>query len=179
MKKNILIVAGIVAMMIVYHFTFNNNSLRKVGVVDLDKLVYDYKGMKDATKLFSGKMENWSSTSDSIKQVLNQYMNDIKMDSINNDKEKLKKDKAKFLLLRDNYLRYQQNIQQHSQQEDQNMTVGVINQIREHIKNYAKEEGYDMILTNRQIENVGYVKEAAEITEEVLDFANAKYNGNN
>ena len=58
------------------------------------------------------------------------------------------------------------------------MTVGVINQINEYMKSYAAEKGYDMILcNNNQYQNVGFAKEQIDITKQMLEYANKKYDG--
>lgn len=177
MKGKVGIVLIGILLLAGYHFLITPSGMKKIGVVQMDKLVYEYQGMKDATEMFSGKITGWSSKSDSIKKKLEDYLYDIKMDSINGDKEKMKIDQQKFMLLRQNYMEYQQTLEQNSQQEDQKMTVGVINQLKEHMNDFAKENGYDLLITNRQMESVGFVEEKYDVTSDLLKFANEHYNG--
>lgn len=175
--KLALIISLIVLALFTLNFLLGGNNIRKTGVVEMEKLVYDYKGMKDASAKYTAKMNQWSAQSDSIKKKLEGYLYDIKMDSINGDKKKLLSDQQKFILLRKSYYEFEEAIKQKAQEEDQQMTIGVINQLKEHIKEYAKEEGYDLILLNTQMQNVGYVEEAGDLTEEILEFSNKKYEG--
>ncbi len=156
-----------------------SKELKKVGIVQMEKLVYEYKGMKEATEDFTGKMNTWTAETDSLKKKLEFYLYEIKMDSINGDKDKLNKDKQKFLLLRGSYIQLQQKLTERSQNEDQQMTVGVVNQLKQFMKDYSEENGYDLIISNTQMENVGYVSEKFDITNEVLKYANLKYEGEN
>lgn len=158
---------------------FRSNEMHKIGIVQMEKLVYEYKGMKEATKDFTGKMNAWTAETDSLKKKLEFYLYEIKMDSINGDQGKLEKDKQKFLLLRNSYIELQQKLNERSQQEDQQMTVGVVNQIKQYMKDYAEKNGYDLIISNTQMENVGYVKNTYDLTEELLKYANEKFEGEN
>lgn len=154
-----------------------SGDIKKIGIVEMDKLVYEFKGMKEATKIFTSKIDNWTNQSDSLKGKLKDLIYQIKLDSINQDKDKMSRDKQQFLLLQQSYYEYQQNIQQKSQSEDQQMTVGVVNQIKEYMKEYAEKYNYDLILTNTQMQNVGYVIESNDITADLLKFSNERYEG--
>jgi len=61
--------------------------------------------------------------------------------------------------------------------EDEQMTIGVINQINEYIKRFAQEEGYDVVLCNSPQQSIGHAKEQIDITQEVLQYANSQYMG--
>jgi len=155
----------------------DNSGSQKFGVVQMDELVYEYQGMTDATKEYTNKMDEWSAQSDSIKSLLQNMLMEIKMDSITNDQTKLLVDQQRFMLMQQQYYQFQQNIQQKSTEEDQQMTIGVVNQLKEHIKLYAEENGYDLIIANTQLQNVGYVNDVTDLTQQVLDYANSKYEG--
>ena len=122
-------------------------------------------------------MTAWSEKIDSLANTLKSLYNDIKLDSINGDKNKLIKDQQQFYFLQKSYYEYKQNITQKAQQNDEEMTTGVINQLKEHMKTYAQKEGYDLIISNTQLQNVGYVTEQMDVTKQVLDYANNKYEG--
>ena len=94
-----------------------------------------------------------------------------KLDSINGEREKLIKDQQRFYLLQRSYYEFKQNIDQKFKEDDQKMTVGVINQLKEHIKTYAEKENYNIIISNTQLQNVGYADEAVDVTTELLDYA--------
>ncbi len=149
----------------------------KVGVVQMEKLVYDYQGMKDATEEYTAKMNAWQGQSDSLESMLQRIYTEMKMDSIEGDLQKLRKDQERFVLIQQQYYQYQENVQKKAKEEDEQMTSGIINQLNECIKKYAKQNGYSMIIANTQMENVSYVEDAQDLTDEILDFANSQYNG--
>jgi Skp family chaperone for outer membrane proteins len=156
----------------------SDKTAKKTGVVQMDKLVYDYKGMKEATKRYENKIIKWNLESDSLKNNLKALYQQLKLDSINNDKEKLNKDLKIFMMYRNSYAEYSQNMQVKAGDEDKEMTSAVINQLSEIIKSYAVKEGYDVIFcSSPQNLNVGYSVEKYDITNEVLEYANQQYEG--
>ena len=149
----------------------------KIGIIQMEELVYDYQGMKDATEKYNHKMDNWSEQTDSLEMTLKNLYNEIKIDSINGNQEKWIKDQQQFYILQQSYYEFKQNITQKAQEDDQKMTIGVINQLKGHIKAYAQQGGYNIIISNTQLQNVGYTDEAIDITTEMLEFANIRYQG--
>lgn len=149
----------------------------KIGVIEMEKLVYEFQGMKDATVDYQKKMTNWNNQSDSLEQKLNSLYQEMQMDSINGDREKLKKDQLKFYYLQKSYYEYTQKINEKAKQDDQDMTIGILNQLKGFMADFAQENGYDLIISNTQMQNVGYVVKQNDVTEEMLEFANKKYSG--
>lgn len=180
-QKSLSVISIVISflLIIIFSLSYFDSTKIKIGVVEMEELVYEYKGMKDATKSFSGKVAMWNKETDSLKKKLEFYLYEIKMDSINGDKAKMQKDQQKFLLLRSSFMQLQEKLSNQSKTEDQEMTVGVINQIRQHIKDYSIENGYDLIITNNQMQSVGFSKENLDITKDLLNYCNAKYEDEN
>lgn len=162
---------------VIYLFADGRN--KKIGVVQFHELIYEYRGMKDATQNYTRKMDKWSNQIDTLETGLKKLIEEIKVDSINNDKKKLKRDYELFLLKRQSYFDYKNKLDQAASEEDKKMTLGVINQVNEHIKAFAVKHGYDIIISNTDQQNVGYVKEAIDVTKQVIEFANENYDGKN
>jgi len=167
---------SVIVVAVIFFSQCKNNSY-KIGVIEMDKLVYEFDGMKEATKDYTQKMNKWQANSDTLKNKLNQLIYNIKLDSINNDLKKSQIDKQKFILLRQQFYTLQQTIEEKAKEEDKKMTSAVMAQINEYIEKYGKDKNYDLIITNTQLKNVGYVKESLDITNEVLLYANMHYNG--
>jgi len=180
MKKNTSYIAILLSILIGAYLINEKRSSTsyKIGVIQMEKLVYDYQGMKEATKKYNTKMDLWSNQADSIETNLKQLYNQVRLDSINGNQEEIMKNQQRFYLVQRSYYEFKQNIDQKAQEEDQKMTIGVINQLKEHIKAYAQQEGYQLIISNTQLQNVGYVEAEIDVTDELLIFANTSYQGN-
>ena len=156
---------------------YTTKTMRKIGVVQMEKLVYDFKGMKEATKNYTVKIEQWKSQSDSMEVTLKELYTQIRLDSLIKNQAKLDKDIRTFVAYKQRYEEHLQVMQEKAGDADKQMTLGVINQVNESIKTYAQEQGYDVILCNSAQQSVGYAKNQVDVTEQVLEFANKQYEG--
>jgi Skp family chaperone for outer membrane proteins len=164
------------AYLTVERFSMSKNT--RIGVVQMEKLVYEFRGMKEATKKYTDKMSRWGTESDSLEKRLAGLYEQIRIDSAGSDRKKLAKDIHTFRILNRSYQEHLQNTRTNAEKEDQQMTLGVINQLNEYMAFYAKKEGFDVILCNNpQQPGVGYSREAIDITGDVLQFANQTYEG--
>lgn len=173
-KISFVLILMIIGYMIIKEVTV---TATKIGVIEMEKLVYEYQGMKDATKDYQKKIDNWSAQTDSLENKLKALYQEIQLDSINEDKEKLIVDQQQFYYLQKSYYEYKQKTTEKAQQDDQDMTIGILNQLKGYMADYAKENGYDLIINNTQMQNVGYAAKQNDVTEQVLEFANRKYSG--
>lgn len=173
----LLLCAAIIFYLVIDRVASTNS--KKIGVVQMEKLVYDYKGMKDATQRYSLKTKSWNARTDSLETKLSDLYHQIRLDSIRKDNKRLESDIRTFVLCRDSYAGFIEKMKSEAEQEDKELTVGVINQINAYIKAYAIEKGYDVVLCNSQVQTVGHAKDQIDITQEVLDYANKKYEGLN
>ncbi|PBQ30229.1 hypothetical protein CNR22_00130 [Sphingobacteriaceae bacterium] len=173
-----LVISVVLSIYVLVAKNFNSEA-KKTGVVQMEKLVYEFKGMKEAGKKYQIKLTSWQSQSDSLETRLNELYDEIKMDSINRNAGKLARDLKKFEYFKYSYLEYAKRMEEKSKEEDRQMTLGVINQVNEYIKMYAEKEGFDIIFCNGQAPSVSYCKTQLDVTQKVLEFSNLKYDGVN
>ncbi len=174
-----LVLCLLVIGYLVYDKTSGQN-LKRVGYVDMDKLVSDYKGTKEATQRYEKKVKTWTQESDSLKQEVMRVYEQLRLDSLANNTTGIKTNVKRFMYLRERYMKYAQDLEAKAGEADNSMTSAVITQINEHIKTYAEQNGFDVVLCNTtQSYNVGYAKARINITTEVLTFANIAYEGGN
>ena len=163
---------------LIYNF-WSNQHTPKVAVVQMERLVYEYKGMQEATDIYSMKLAQWHTKTDSLENRLQALWNEIKQDSINGNHQNLVLNKQKFNQYRLTYLNHKKEMETASTEEDQLMTAGVLNQIRSHMSAYAKAEGFDLIIANTQLENIAYVADPIDVTSALLQYANHQYDYGN
>jgi outer membrane protein len=80
-------------------------------------------------------------------------------------------------------LQKQYAFKQNQYEEENNVAVDKYNeeiwgQLNQYIGNYGKEKGYDYIFGTNGEGNLMYAKENKDITKTVLEYVNAKYQGN-
>lgn len=180
MSKKIIYISILLNLVVLAVFIIGYASAppKKIGVVKMDKVVYEFQGMKEATKKYEAKVSAWKSETDSLQKILSSLYNDLKVDSISKNETKLKKDFNLFAYYRNAYYQLNENIDQKSKEMDKEMTSSVINQLNTYMVDYAKENSYDLILCNNpQTQSVGYNKEDYDITSVFLEYSNKKFNG--
>ncbi len=115
---NIALVICIGLVVYIIAGKINSAEAKKIGVVQMEKLVYEFKGMKDASRNYSDKIKKWDNESDSMGTKLNELYSQVRVDSIDKNLTKLNQDLKRFELLKNSYINYVQNRQQTAEKED-------------------------------------------------------------
>lgn len=179
MNKKVIVSLAFFCLLTLSYTIFlhiKTSALPKVGIVQMEKYVYEFEGMKDASMDYLAKVNKWNAQADSMKTELKEVYREIQMDSLGKDKEKLRSDVQKFDLMMKFYNEHQQKMENKAKVDDEQMTRGIFNQLQGYMKEYAQKEGFDLIISNTEVNNVGFVTEAMDITNEMVDFANSRYN---
>lgn len=148
----------------------------KIGYVDIEEVLKEYKGTKNAEKEMDKKEEEFKKTLD---QLAIGYQTGLK-----EYQEKGRSMSAKKRQETENTLLQQQQMlnqsQQQAQQELQKFGQEKMDEINEEIQDfvadYAKKNGYSYILgTSQQTKAVLYGDSKTDITDEVLEALNDEY----
>lgn len=162
----------------IFLFSYFSGPAKKIGIVRMEKVVYEYDGMKEATKAYEKKVGQWKKDSDSLATILRTLYSEMKSDSVTGNTVKLNQDLRLFYLYRNSYVELNHAIEQKTQETDTEMTSSVITQLNAHMIDYAKENGYDLILCNNpQYQAIGFSKDNYDISGAFLEYANKRYNG--
>lgn len=147
----------------------------KIGVIRMDRLVYAYQGMQEASQVYADQMVLWGHQADSLQQLLMACYENFHQDSIKGKSKSLPVYKRQIEVYQSQLVTFQQNIQQSATQKDEHMTQGVLNQIRTHIQSFAEEFNYDLLLVTRESQDLSYVRESNDVTAAIIQYANEKY----
>jgi outer membrane protein len=81
-----------------------------------------------------------------------------------------------FELKREEFIMRKQKFEQDQEQLTADYNNQIVSQINQYVKEFGKENAYDVIIGSNGDGTVMYGKEEMDITEEVLNFINQKYN---
>lgn len=161
----------IIASLFVYKKFFSV----KVRYIKTAELVEKYEGMKEAKELYSKKMSTWQSNVDTLES-------DYRRSAIKFDGEKAKLSSAEKAIQQQSLLNQESNIRGYveqieklAQEEDNKMTLAVINQINQFVEEYSKQKGYDVVLGTNASGTLLYGNKDLDITEEILVELNNYY----
>lgn len=157
--------------------TLGNNSA-KIGYVRSNELIYSYKGMKEAQKIYEAREKQWQSELDTLRsdyqRALNSYSADFSKIS-----EQERKQRGELLSAQEEQLsQHSYILSARMKEEEEKMTQGVLNQVNSIAVEYGREHGFDIVLGTTKSGNILYGDKALDITEDLLKSLNEQYGGN-
>ncbi len=147
----------------------------KLGYVQADYLFQNYAGSMEAYADMQTQTADWSQDLDSLSNAYKAVFA-----SYSNQKQQLEKTQRQQLeqqlkQQQTAFERYHTEVEEQRQALDERMTKALVTQIDSYLRDYAQEQGYDMIFTTGKQGNLAYSKEIYNITEPVLAYLNKRY----
>jgi outer membrane protein len=166
----VLLAAGI-GILFLLHF----QAQQSLVYVDAQKLVVGYEGMKAARLEFESKSAAWKANLDTLRNEVEEKMKeyDSKKASMNAREKQLSEELIKSK--QEQYINYEQVIQEKVQTEDQQLTKNVLTKVNDFVKRYGKEHGYKIILAATQYGNIVYAQDGIDVTDDVLKGLNTEF----
>lgn len=146
-----------------------------IAIVDMQKLLEQYKGYLDASARWEAKYKRLDAD---LKQKQLEWQR--KYELLQKESQFLREDQVKtqYAALQEEYQQLMQKEQEYTQQvaeEEQKLTKDVLEKVNKHLKGYAKENGYKMILFTNVENSIFYAEDQINITEEYIDALNQAY----
>lgn len=147
----------------------------KTAYIDTMKLMEDYKEAKDLEEKFNTKGEVKGRELEVEARKLKAEMDAFQQNAMAKG-QAWAQQKGSELQQRQQQLQYaQQVIAQQLQMEGGKERDSIVKQVREFIKTYGKEKGYDYIYGTGDAATVLYAKDSYDITKEITKALNDKY----
>lgn len=149
----------------------------KIAYVHSEYLFENYLGTIESYKALESKNQTWGNNLDSLSKTYRATFAsyEAKGEALNKkEKEalgyKLRQQEAAFN-------NYHQSVEKMKLEEDQKLTQAVIKQIDAYLKEYALNNGYDLIIGAGGTSGLVYGDRSYDVTDKVLLFINKKYRG--
>lgn len=178
-KENIVLL-----LLIIIGITLGSYSLWKTSALDKEMEKSAYVNLKVLFEGFEMKKE----LAISLKRDLSQKQNELdsllfqlqafnnKLNSIkNNDKGEL----LKFKQLQNYYVQQKNVFDEYQYTKTQQFDSQIIEQMTQYIKDFGGDSDYEYIYGLNSNGNIMYAREYKDITKQVLQFINDKYQGKN
>ena len=171
------IISALALVGVVILLVMQMTTTKKVAYVQTDELLAKYQGMIEAKEKYQVKAVSWQSNMDTLKVEIQTMIDDYQ-----EQKSSLSKSKREILekdiqVKQQQFSNYQKAISQQAQEEDQQLTQGVLNQVNTYIEEYGKEHGYKIIFGANGSGTIVYGSDAIDITAPILKGLNKEYNG--
>lgn len=145
----------------------------KIAYVNIDEVLKEYEGSKNAEKLMRQKSEQIMAELEPMAREFQLKVQDFQMNS-SKLSSKAKAEKEQLLVQEQQVLQQRQQMaQQQVQQEGQQLYLDIDKKIDSLIGKYAKSNGYSFILgTSASTKSIVYGDETKNITDQVIESMN-------
>ena len=166
-------VALVTAVVVLFVLQFQSGD--SFVYVDSQKLMMSYNGMKDARSEFESKAAAWKANLDTLNMQVETTIRDYEAKKNKLSGEERRVTEELIRTKQQQYLNYEQVVQEKVQAEDKELSRKVMEKVNEYLKKYGKQKGYKIIFAATQYGNIVYAEDGIDVTDEVIKGLNAEY----
>ena len=155
------------------------SSNMKIAFVEIDSLLSKYNFCTDLTEEMIRKEENARTTLNEKGKKLEAEAKEFDRKLQNNgfaSIERAEQERARLLKQQQELQELQQRLTNELAAENQKNSLAFRDSINSFLKEYNKSKGYDLIISNTAFDNLLYGNPAYNITDEIAEGLNARYN---
>lgn len=151
----------------------------KIAYVEIDSLLTKYRYWNDLNELMIQKEENIRTTLNEKAKELEKEMREFQRKLENNgfaSRERAEQEKLRLAQKQRDLQQLQEKLANDLQTENQKNSLQLRDSINSFLKIYNKDKGYSLIISNTGFDNLLYADQAFNITSEIVEGLNARYN---
>ena len=155
------------------------SSNMKIAYVEIDSLLTKYNFWKDLNEQMIKKEENIRTTLNEKGKKLEAEAREFERKIQNNgfaSRERAEQEQARLVKQQQELQELQQRLTNELAAENQKNSLAFRDSINSFLKEYNKSKGYDLIISNTAFDNLLYGNPAYNITDEIAEGLNARYN---
>ncbi|MDM8155150.1 OmpH family outer membrane protein [Bacteroides gallinaceum] len=151
----------------------------KIAYVEIDSLLTKYKFWNDLNELMIQKEENIRTTLNEKAKDLDNDMREFQRKLENNgfvSPERAEQERVRIVQKQQKLQELQEKLTNELQLENQKNSLQLRDSINSFLKIYNKDKGYSLIISNTGFDNLLYADPTFNITNEIVEGLNARYN---
>lgn len=151
----------------------------KIAYVEIDSLLTKYRYWNDLNELMIQKEENIRTTLNEKAKELEKEMREFQRKLENNgfaSRERAEQENLRLAQKQRDLQQLQEKLANDLQTENQKNSLQLRDSINSFLKIYNKNKGYSLIISNTGFDNLLYADQAFNITSEIVEGLNARYN---
>ena len=151
----------------------------KIAYVEIDSLLTKYNFWNDLNEQMIKKEENIRTTLNEKGKKLEAEAREFERKIQNNgfaSRERAEQEQARLVKQQQDLQALQQKLAEELATENQKNSLQMRDSINSFLKEYNKTKGYDLIISNTGFDNLLYANPAYNITNEIVEGLNARYN---
>ncbi|MDD2799473.1 MAG: OmpH family outer membrane protein [Bacteroidales bacterium] len=149
-----------------------------IAYINVDSLLTNYNFAKDLNEALLRKQENSRASLNEKAKVLQGEMADFQKKVENNaflSRERAENEQRRLMGKQQELQQMEQRLSSELMVQQQKMNEQLRDTVNAFLKEYNKEKGYHLILSNTMFDNVLYAKDSYNITNDVIEKLNARY----
>lgn len=150
-----------------------------IAIVDMEKLLAEYKGYTDAEKKYERIVKGYASQLEKMKNDFRVKYQTTADELQVYGEDYIAQAKVELEQMEKDIYAKEQELTQKTSELNTNMLKGVLKKVNAHSKGYAEKNGYQMILFTSVENGIFYAKDEINITEEYIADLNAAYDAKN
>ena len=155
------------------------SSNMKIAFVEIDSLLTKYNFWNDLSEQMLKKEENIRTTLNEKGKKLEAEAREFERKIQNNgftSRERAEQEQARLMKQQQELQELQQKLANDLAAENQKNSLELRDSINSFLNEYNKSKGYDLIISNTAFDNLLYGNPALNITNEIVEGLNARYN---
>ena len=152
----------------------------KIAYVEIDSLLTKYRFWNDLNELMIQKEENIRTTLNEKAKELDREMREEFQRKLENNgfatRERAEQENLRLSQKQRDLQQLQEKLAADLQTENQKNSLQLRDSINSFLKIYNKTKGYSLIISNTGFDNLLYADTAYNITQEIVEGLNARYN---
>lgn len=145
---------------------------QKTGFVNTEKVVKEYKDMTNAQDKYGKMNEDMMAELQQKAQEYQTKVQDYQTNMKSLSSSAREKKEEELMQERQQLQQEQQMRTQQLQQESQTAIDSVINKVKDQVKKYGEQNGYDYIYGQNDAGSIMYAKDSYDLTDEVVKALN-------
>lgn len=162
---------GLFAITVIMMMTSSSLNTSKTGFIKNSEIFIEFKGKKELEAKLTKNQGEQQAMLDSLALDIATIKNELTSNPNNQELKRKKGEKEKL------YIELNRDFTQQKNTKGQEYTEVIWKQINQYIQDYGKVKGYDYIYGASGNGSLMYAKEAKDITDDVINYINNKYEG--
>lgn len=148
----------------------------KTAYVDTTKLVQEYREMKDVEEEFNTRSEQVRGELDSVARAFQSEVQEYQ-EEMESMSQAQRQEREQQLMQKQQQLQQQQQaVGEELRNESDAVIDSIVDKVKVYVEEYGEENGYTYIFGSNETSNIMYAKDGLDLTDEILEELNAKYN---
>lgn len=149
---------------------------QKTAYVDTTKLIEEYSEMQEVEAEFTTKSDMVKGQLDSLARTFQQEVQEYQ-ENMNTMSTEQRQEIEEDLMQKQQAIQQQQQQMGNQLRQESDVVIdSIVGKVKEYVREYGEDNNYTYIFGSNESANIMYAEDGLDITEEILEQLNERYN---